>query len=36
MVSGGSFPVSPGADANGDAVVTAADLIATIGLLVAP
>jgi cysteine-rich repeat protein len=36
MVSGGAFPGSPGADANGDDVVTAADLTATLELLVAP
>lgn len=35
-VSGGGFPGAPGVDANGDNVVTAADLTATIKLLVAP
>jgi cysteine-rich repeat protein len=35
-VSGGSFPGAPGVDANGDDIVTAADLTATIRLIVAP
>jgi cysteine-rich repeat protein len=35
-VSGGSFPGAPGVDANGDAIVTAADLTATIRVLAAP
>jgi cysteine-rich repeat protein len=33
MVSGGGFPGAPGVDANGDELVTAADLVATIKLL---
>lgn len=33
MVSGGSFPGAPGVDGNGDRVVTAADVLATIRLL---
>jgi cysteine-rich repeat protein len=34
MVSGGSFPGAPGVDANADGFVTAADLLATVKLLV--
>lgn len=33
MVSGGSFPGAPGVDGNGDELVTAADVLATIRLL---
>jgi hypothetical protein len=35
MVSGGSFPGTPGVDSNADNLVSAADLSATIALLVA-
>lgn len=33
MVSGGSYPGAPGADANGDGVITAADITATLNIL---
>ena len=36
MVSGGSFPASPGVDANGDKIVSAADVTATIKLIPLP
>jgi len=36
MVSGGGFRGAPGADANGDQLITAADLTATLKLLAPP